>query len=210
MANLQTLQKFYNTAAQRDFARLFQFRLISFGPVAFQTEQLTYVETASLPGRTITNVQVPYMGLQFNVHGTVTYPGSNAYQVVFRCDQNYDLRSVLEASTFKTFDEYTSTGDYNLPGSQSTLTMALLDKKMEPVRYYTLYGVYIQALADTAYDIKDGGAVATIQATLAYQFWRSGTGRESGGAPLNMGNTIPAALPSWGGRSSRSSNRFGL
>jgi len=203
MPNQQTIQKFYTTAAQRDFARLFQFRLMSFGPISFQSEHLAYVETASLPGRTITNVQVPYMGLQFNVPGTVTYPGSNAYQVLFRCDQNYDLRSVLEAATFQVFDESDSTGEYNLPGNESTLTMALLDKKMEAVRYYTLFGVYIQALADTAYDIKDGGAVATIQATLAYQFWRSGTGTESGGAPINVGADIPKALPQWGGRSPR-------
>jgi hypothetical protein len=205
MANSQTLQKFYTTAAQRDFARLFQFRLISFGNIDFSSEHLTYIETASLPGRTINNVQVPYMGLQFNVPGTVTYPGSNAYQVVLRCDQNYDLRSVLEAATFNTFDEYSSTGEYNLPSSDSTLTMALLDKKMEPVRYYTLFGVYVQSLADTAYDIKDGGSVATIQATLAYQFWRSGTGKESGGAPLAPGNDVSKILPNWGGRSPRGS-----
>jgi hypothetical protein len=84
MANAQTIQKFYSTAVQRDFARLFQFRLTSFGNVVFSTEQYTYVETASLPGRTINNVQVPYMGLQFNVPGTVSYPGSTGYAVTFR------------------------------------------------------------------------------------------------------------------------------
>lgn len=173
MPNAQTIQKFYSTATQRDFARLFQFRLTSFGNVIFNTEHYTYVETASLPGRSINNVQVPYMGLQFNVPGTVSYPGSNGYAVTFRCDQNYDLRAALEGALFNTFDEADSTGEYSIPGSDNILEMQLLDKDMNPVRYYTLYGVYIQALADTAYDIKDTGSIATINATLAYQYWRS-------------------------------------
>jgi len=122
--------------------------------------------------------------------------------------KNYDLRSVLEAATFNTFDEYTSEGSYNIPDSNSTLTMALLDKSMEPVRYYTLFGVYIQSLAGTAYDIKDNGSVATIQATLAYQFWRAGTGKESGGAPLKPGNEYNKTLPHWGGKSARGGARL--
>ena len=198
MANTQTIQKFYTTAAQRDFARLFQFRLNSFGNVAFGPEQLTYVETASLPGRTINNVQVPYMGLQFNVPGTVSYPGSAGYAVTFRCDQNYDLRAALEAATFNTFDEANSTGQYSLPGVNNTLTMELLDKKMNPIRYYTLYGVYVQALADTAYDIKDTGAIATINATLAYQFWRSGKV-----SPVPTTQNYKIGPESWAGSSRR-------
>ena len=169
------IQDFYRTAAEKDFARLFQFRLMSFGNIDFEEPHYTYVETASLPGRSITNVTVPYMGLAFNVPGTVTYPGSTGYQVVFRCDQNYDIRAALEAATFNTFDEASSVGEYSIPGAtDSTLTMRLMDKQRNPVRDYTLYGVYIQSLADTAYDIKDTGQIATVQATLAYQFWRSG------------------------------------
>lgn len=198
MANSQTIQKFYSTAAQRDFARVFQFRLNSFGNVDFGTEQLTYVETASLPGRTITNVPVSYMGLDFNVPGTVKYPGSAGYAVTFRCDQNYDLRSALEAATFNTFDEANSTGQYSLPGAGINLTMELLDKQMNPIRYYTLYGVYIQSLADAAYDIKDSGTIQTVQTTLAYQFWRSGVV-----SPVSVNSNYSTAVPNWMGRSNR-------
>jgi hypothetical protein len=194
MANSQNIQKFYTTAAQRDFARVFQFRLNSFGNVNFGPEHLTYVETASLPGRTITNVTVPYMGLAFNVPGTVTYPGSAGYAVTLRCDQAYDLRAALEAATFNTFDEATSTGDYSMPSPGSVLTMELLDKQMNPIRYYTLFGVYIQALADTGYDIKDTGTVQTINATLAYQFWRSGAV-----SPVPANSTYKKGTSSWNG-----------
>ena len=194
MANNQTIQKFYTTAAQRDFARIFQFRLNSFGNVNFGPEHLTYVETAALPGRSITNVPVPYMGLQFNVPGTVTYPGSTGYAVTFRCDQAYDLRAALEAATFNTFDEATSTGDFSIPSPGSVLTMELIDKQMNPVRYYTLYGVYVQSLADAGYDIKDTGTVQSINATLAYQFWRSGSV-----SPVNTRNQYQTNPASWNG-----------
>lgn len=194
MANSQNIQKFYTTAAQRDFARVFQFRLNSFGNVNFGPEHLTYVETASLPGRQITNVPVAYMGLQFNVPGTVTYPGSAGYAVTFRCDQAYDLRAALEAATFNTFDEATSTGQYSAPSPSSVLTMELLDKKMNPIRYYTLYGVYVQSLADAAYDIKDTGTVQTVNATLAYQFWRSGSV-----SPVPTNSNYKTGVPSWNG-----------
>lgn len=171
---MATIQEFYTIAAQKDFARLFQFRLLSFGNVIFSPSQLAYIESASLPGRSITNVPVPYMGLTFNVPGTVTYPGSTGYQVTFRCDADYNIRAALEAATFNTFDENSSSGQYSLPGVDSTIQLELLDKKGLPVRQYNLFGVYVQSLADTAYTVTDTGTVATIQATLAYQFWRAG------------------------------------
>lgn len=174
----QNIVDFYRAAQTKDFARLFQFRLLQLGRVPLQEDQLVYVETASLPGRSINQVAVPYMGLSFNVPGTASYPGSTGYQVTFRCDADYDIRSLLEQETFKTFNDDTSTGDYSIPGPDSVLTMALLgpgDRATGPsiVRVYNLYGVYVQALADVGYDIKDAGNVATVQATLAYQYWRA-------------------------------------
>jgi hypothetical protein len=168
-----SIQNFYTQAAGRDFARVFQFRLFSFANIDFGTDHFVYVETASLPGRQINNVQVPYMGLQFNIPGTASYPGSAGYAVTFRCDAAYDIRSAIEAATFNTFDEAVSTGQYSTPSSANTLILQLLDKNLGVARTYTLYGAYVVSLADTAYDIKDGGAIQTIQATLAYQFWRT-------------------------------------
>ena len=185
-----SIQKFYTNAAQKDFARLFQFRLRFFNNVAFDENHLTYVETATLPGRTITNIPVPYMGLSFNVPGTVSYPGSAGYAVTFRCDADYDIRSALEAATFNAFDESSSQGDYSLPGSRSQIGMELLDKNMIPIRFYTLFGVYVQSIADAGYDIKDTGTVQTINASLAYQFWRAGTPK-TGSRPTSFDSPVP-------------------
>lgn len=179
-----SIQKFYNQAAQRDFARVFQFRVSQFGNVNFNDNHLVYVETATLPGRTITNVPVTYMGLDFNIPGTVKYPGSAGYSVVFRCDQNYDIRAALEAATFASFNENTSTGDYNTPSPGSLLVLELLDKggdnvqKVAPrvVRTYVLVGAYVQSIADAGYDIKDTGTIQTVTTSIAYQYWYSYAG----------------------------------
>lgn len=196
---MATIQEFYATAARKDFARLFQFRLTEFANINFSEGHYAYVESASLPGRSITNVPVPYMGLSFNLPGTVTYPGSTGYQVTFRCDAKYDIRAALEAATFNTFDEATSTGEYGLPGDTRILQLELLDKggvdgTIKPVRVYTLYGVYVQSLADTAYTVTDTGTVATIQATLAYQFWRAGKAKVTSYTTRNVENLITNAI----------------
>ena len=174
--NEQNITNFYQVARERDFARLFQFRLITLGLTQFTEDDLIYVETASLPGRSINNITVPYHGLQFNVPGTAAYPGSAGYQITFRSDQDYDIRSVLEQLTINTFNDDTSRGEYSTPSDESVITLQLLNKQLQAVSTYTLFGVYVQALADTAYDIKDTGTVATVQATIAYQFWRNTRG----------------------------------
>ena len=177
----QDISDFYTKVQQTDFARLFQFRLVQFFDSNFD-DQLIYVETASVPGRAINNVQVPFMGLQFNVPGTANYPGSAAYPVTFRCDASYNLRDRLESKLFDTFDDDTSTGNYSIGEGSGTSAIAdagpnlihlqLVDSKMKGIRNYKLIGAYLQSLGDFAYDIKDGGSIVTVAATIAYQYWR--------------------------------------
>lgn len=168
----QNIQSFYQTAQDRDFARQFQFRVTQIADIFIAESDLVYIEAATLPGRAINNVTVPYHGLSFNIPGTASYPGSAGYPVTFRCDQNYDLRSVLEQVSFNTFNDNTSTGDYNTPLGSRRLIMELFNKNLETVARYALYGIYVQNIADTVYNITDTGTVATIEATIAYQFWR--------------------------------------
>lgn len=168
----QNISDFYRTVQQKDFARQFQFRLVQLANTNFGESDLIYVETANLPGRAITNVPVPFMGLQFNVPGTATYPGSDAYAVTFRCDQNYNIRAVLENATFNTFDDGTSTGDYNIARNSSVITLNLLNKTGGTVRQYTLYGAYVVSVGESTYNLGDNGTIQTVPTTLAYQYWR--------------------------------------
>lgn len=175
--NNQTIAKFYSNVQSKDFARQFQFRVVPpFANTDFTSDDLIYLESSNLPGRSITNVQVPFMGLQFNVPGTATYPGSDAWSVTFRCDQNYDIRSTLENATFLTFDDGATTGNYNIARNSSKIVLELLGKGMEVVRTYTLFGAYVVSVGDIAYNVGDSGAIVTVPATLAYQYWRAANG----------------------------------
>lgn len=168
----QDIIKFYDVAQQKDFARQFQFRIAQLANTNFGENDFVYLESANLPGRAITNVPVPFMGLQFNVPGTVTYPGSDAWNVTFRSDQNYDIRATLENATVNTFDDATSTGDFNIARRSSLITINLLGKGGSVVRQYTLYGAYVVSVGESTYNLTDSGSVVTVPATLAYQYWR--------------------------------------
>lgn len=195
----QDIKKFYTQVQKQDFARQFQFRVTTLANTNFNEDQLVYLETASLPGRAITNVQVPFMGLQFNVPGTATYPGSDAWSVSFRCDQKYNIRKVLEAATFITFNDDSSQGDYNIARDASYIELELLGKDMEVLRVYKLFGAYVVSVGDIAYNLGDNGSIVTVPATLAYQYWRpravtgtSSTGDYVPATTTSDGTQIPA------------------
>jgi hypothetical protein len=185
MALKQNISDFYTSVQANDFARQFQFRLTQLANTNFGENTLVYLETASLPGRSITNVQVPFMGLQFNVPGTATYPGSDSYAVTFRCDQNYNIRATLEDQTFNTFSDGTSQGNYNIANDASLIQMNLLNKAGSTVRQYTLYGAYVVSVGDISYNLGDSGTIQTVPATLAYQYWRV---EKTASSPTVLGN----------------------
>lgn len=168
----QNIADFYRSVQQRDFARQFQFRVVQLANTNFGESELVYLESANLPGRTIVNQQVPFMGLDFNVPGTAKYPGSDSWNVNFRCDQGYNIRAVLENATFNTFDDGTSTGDYNIARNSSVISLNLLNKNGGTARQYTLYGAYVVSVGEIQYNIGDAGSIVIVPATLAYQYWR--------------------------------------
>ena len=67
----QTIQDFLRVSQQRDFARDYMLRVTAIGNDTFNEEDFVYITTATLPDRTVQNQAVPYMGLDFNVPGTV-------------------------------------------------------------------------------------------------------------------------------------------
>ena len=186
----QQITDFYTAVQKNDFARQFQFRVVQLANTNFGEEQLVYLESASLPGRTINNIPVPFMGLNFNVPGTASYPGSDGYAVSFRCDQNYDIRATLENATFNTFDDQVSRGDYNIARNSSTIVLDLLGKDKSTIRQYTLFGAYVVSVGDISYNLGDNGAIVTVPATLAYQYWRV-TGTRNAPAVPTSSQTIP-------------------
>lgn len=168
----QNIQDFYKVASGYDFARIFQFRLRNVPGLGTDQDKLILAESLSLPGRAINNIPVPFMGLQFNVPGTASYPGSDSWSITFRCDADYDLRKMIEDETIFTFDDSTSGGDYKVPTESRALQLDLLNSAFVTVRQYSLLGAYIVSMGDVGYDIGDGGNIVKIPVTIAYQYWR--------------------------------------
>ena len=175
MGNLfanQDIQGFFQNAINKDFARTNLFRVVSIETpvVTFNETDLVYITSTTLPARAITNISVPFMGLKFNIPGTATYPGSEAWQVTFRVGQDLQVRNKLEAWSRSIFDDATSTGSYGA-GSLGNVTLALMDKLGAPIATYNLIGAYIQNIGTWTLDTTTEGAIVTSQATLAYQYW---------------------------------------
>lgn len=163
-----SIQEFYNTAQQKEFARDFQFRVVSLGP--FDSTDLLYVQTANLPAKTVQNQTAPYMGLDFNIPGSVKYDGSAGWPVTFWCDEGLNIRNKMENYIKTIFDDSTSTGLYGVP--TEVATMDLLGKNRETIRRYDFFGLYPVTVGEIGYDIKGAGAILTVTCTFAYQFWR--------------------------------------
>jgi hypothetical protein len=173
----QTISKFYKSATDRDFSRDFLFRITQLqlaGVEPLQDDDLVYLRTAQLPGRAITNVPTPYMGLPFNIPGNATYPGSDAYKISFYLDAKSTLRNFLERGSRQLFNDVTSTGNYTTPGIDSFIELEQLDKQLEPVEggKYKLIGASLRNVEPIEYSIAEGnGKWVTIDATISYHFY---------------------------------------
>ena len=174
----QNIERFYSVAAGNDFSRDFLFRVTGLnlpgptGDLAMTEDELVYVKTASVPGRTISDVPVPYMGLNFHIPGAVTYNGAEGYQLTFYLDANSTLRNKLEQASTALFDVATSTGGYGTPLYSHYIELTQLDKKLDPINIYTLRGASIRAINDLQYNIAGGtGQTVEMTATFAYQFY---------------------------------------
>jgi hypothetical protein len=171
----QSIQNFYRVAADRDFSRDFLFRLTQLqlqGVPALTENELVYVKTAALPGRTITNVAAPYMGLDFNIPGSVKYPGSEGYNLTFFLDAKSELRNYFEGASRALFDDTTSTGEFGTPDDDFFIHLAQLDKDLEPIAEYKLVGASLRNIDGIEYNISGGtGETVEVKATVAYHFY---------------------------------------
>lgn len=165
-----TINAFYNAAKQKEFARNFQFSVRTLGP--FTEQDLLYVESVTLPGKTIQNQPVSYMGLDFNVPGTVKYDGSDAWELTFRCDEGANIRNKMENYIKEIWDDETSTGRYGVPVEEASFD--LLGKDLNPVRRYTFIGLYPVTVGNLEYNVTDAGTILTLPLTFAYQYYRIG------------------------------------
>ena len=172
----QDIEQFYQRAQARDFSRDFLFRvhdIVLAGGVTLDEGDLVYAKTAALPSRQITNIEAPYMGLNFNVPGNATYPGSEGYSINFYLDASSELRNRLEFASRTLFDDTDSTGQYATPSEDYYIHLQQLNKKLEPISDYMLYGASLRNIENIEYEMAEGnGKTVAMTATIAYHFYR--------------------------------------
>jgi hypothetical protein len=174
----QLITDFYRVATSREFARDFNFRVLSINTggastVTFDDSDLVYVKTASLPGREITNIPIPYMGLNFNIPGNAVYPESNAYNLTFYADSKSQIRQKFEQWSTDIFDDSNSTGNYFAPKQTAIIDLLQLDNQMNKVAQYQLVGVSVRSVGPLTYNIATGtGETIEFTATVSYHYWR--------------------------------------
>lgn len=173
-----TIQTFFDKASTKQFSRDFLFRVKQInlpGGISFDGEEdLVYARSGNLPGRTIENKVVNYFGQQFNVPGKSTYTGSEGYSIEFYHDENVDLRKKFERASRATFDNDTSTGEYGMPGSESTITLTVLNKDLSEVATIELVGASIRDIGETSYTIAEGsGEIVNFSVTFAYHYYNN-------------------------------------
>ena len=170
----QTIQTFYQQAAQKDFARNFSFRVLAItNPfISIAESDLVYCKAAALPARAITNVAIPYMGLDFNIAGSAKYPGSEGYNLEFYVDAKSSLRQKFEDWSRATFDDQTSTGNFATAPATSTMDLIQLDQQLNRISQYRLVGVGVRNVGELAYDMSGNGEQVSFTVTLAYHFFQ--------------------------------------
>jgi hypothetical protein len=135
-------------------------------------DELVYAKAANLPGRNITNVQVPYMGLNLNIPGNATYSGAEGYSLTFFLDANSGLRKLFETASRNLFDDSTSIGQYGTPDDTYYIELAQLDKNLDILTKYKLIGASIRNIGDVSYNISGGtGQTVELPVTIAYHFY---------------------------------------
>ena len=175
----QLIQDFYRVAQNREFARDYSFRVLSINTggastVEFDQDDLVYIKTASLPERSISNVTVPYMGLNFNVPGNATYPGSDAYNLTFYADAQSKIRQKFEQWSQDIFNDGTSTGNYFAPKQTAIIDLVQLDNQLNKIAQYQLVGVSVRNVGPIQYNIATGtGETIEFTATVSYHYWRN-------------------------------------
>jgi len=172
----QLISDFYRVASARDFQRDVQFRVLSISPggttTTFSEDDLVYARAATLPARSINNVQASYMGLKFNLPGVVDYPNSANYELTFFNDAKNNIRQKFEDWSRDTFNDVNSTGNYFTPTQSSVIDLIQLDSQMEKVAQYQLVGVSIRNVGGITYNFAEGiGNLVSFPVQLAYHYF---------------------------------------
>jgi len=200
----QYIDKFFQNAVANDFSRDYHFRINYIqtggpGGILLNSNDMVFARTGKLPGRNITNQTVKYAGQTFNLPGAVEFPGSEAYEMEFYCQENSLLREKLLQESIRTFNAFDGSAGYafgagatpnatgSIAGPSSVMEVTQLNKLLSPIARYTLVGVSIRSVGEVAYEIAEGsGAIKTFSVSFAYHFFTSDPSNATGNVGLEL------------------------
>lgn len=177
MAVNQNISNFITVASQKDFARNNLFRVMTLKTRVLELDEseLLYCKGARIPARETPIHKVKYHGMEMNYNAsTVTYQGSDSYELEFYLDSSGDLRTKFEEASRIIFNDISNTGNWRFPSTSDTLTIAQLGFNMQPVRTFTLFGVTIKNIDVIEGQPAEGdGSAITCKVTLSYLYYRT-------------------------------------
>lgn len=177
MAYKLNIPDFYNRAKKHDFLRTNNFRVtqLNLGAKAqplIGEDELLYAEGADLPGRKINNIPVEFDGIDFNVDGNASYPGSDSYKLVFRVDAAGNFRNKLEWLQRNIFNDQTATGNYWTSGDDAYIVLTTFSKGGDVLTSYRLVGASLKEIGAMKFEwSKSKGEICTVETTWSYHFY---------------------------------------
>ena len=155
---------FYQQIKKTDLARGHLFR-VTF-PSRLGDEAELYVFSTKWPTKAIGTIATPFLGFKFKMPGTASF---ESWSVQLRCDMRYDLRKFVSDWMSEIYD--INTGASETFSRLETVTLTLLDNKLNPTKKIKFEGMYPTGLGEVTLSQESGENVATMDVTFEYQYW---------------------------------------
>lgn len=180
--SLGSIRNAFEVYKKHDFSRSNQFRLISIvGAPDYVNREINerpageggalYIQSATIPGKTIVDMEIPYHGFNFHAPSTVRYE-DNPWSVTFRTPGDYLVRNALEAWQNEIVSDETSCGVFKIPCMNTKIRIGLTaSDSCRIIRVYDLIGVYPTKIGPIQYDLTQA-TMTTFEASFYYQYWR--------------------------------------
>jgi hypothetical protein len=161
---------------QHDFSRTHQLRLLGFGNGVpdYVTKEFIdlggkiYMTTATLPGKSITSFEVPYMSFTFRSPSMVSY-GNGTWAITLSTPADFLAYNAICRWQANIVNEDTMCGT-GFVCNDSSIQLAVLGPNCEVVRGVNIIGVFPSELSEIAYD-QTTADKTTFTVTFTYQRW---------------------------------------
>ena len=124
---------------------------------------------SSIPGSTVSIIEIPYGGRIVKQPGTRTFED---WTTTIYNDEDFAIRNALEQ--WSDAINAHENGEAAAPGVQpkGTATVTQYGKSGEILRVYELYGIFPSEVGPIELSWEDGDAIEEYETTFAYDYWK--------------------------------------